>query len=189
MSLNKISSFLDSFDEPSIVMDANYRILCANPAYLRDFSNDEPVLGRLCVTGFRTVSACLATKRANPALCRKAAPAAKKNACSICITPRAAKNMLMLRPHRSATTTESEHSTSRPCVWCVRRVVGPRRRGLVGRSPAFTRMLARVMRVAPSMATVMLLGETGTGKELVAGRSTKPVRVRPGHSSRLTVLA
>jgi DNA-binding NtrC family response regulator len=49
------------------------------------------------------------------------------------------------------------HASSRPAA-----------KGLVGRSPAFTRMLARVMRVAPSMAAVMLLGETGTGKELVA---------------------
>ena len=48
MNLNKISSFLDSFDEPSIVMDGNYRILSANQAYLRDFSNNGPVVGRLC---------------------------------------------------------------------------------------------------------------------------------------------
>jgi transcriptional regulator with PAS, ATPase and Fis domain len=39
---------------------------------------------------------------------------------------------------------------------------------LVGRSPAFNRMLEQVMRVAPSHADVLLLGESGTGKELVA---------------------
>ncbi|MCX8006488.1 MAG: sigma 54-interacting transcriptional regulator, partial [Burkholderiaceae bacterium] len=39
---------------------------------------------------------------------------------------------------------------------------------LVGRSPAFQRMLARVARVAPAQASVLLLGESGTGKELVA---------------------
>jgi two-component system, NtrC family, response regulator HydG len=44
----------------------------------------------------------------------------------------------------------------------------PAAQGLVGRSVPFKRMLARVMRVAPSMAAAMLLGETGTGKELVA---------------------
>jgi len=40
--------------------------------------------------------------------------------------------------------------------------------GLVGRSAPFSRMLALVMRVAPTDAAVLLLGETGTGKELVA---------------------
>ncbi|HEX8963731.1 MAG TPA: sigma-54 dependent transcriptional regulator, partial [Rhodocyclaceae bacterium] len=39
---------------------------------------------------------------------------------------------------------------------------------LVGRSPGFNRMLALLMRVAPTDAAVLLLGETGTGKELVA---------------------
>jgi DNA-binding NtrC family response regulator len=40
--------------------------------------------------------------------------------------------------------------------------------GLVGRSPAFLRVLDLVHRVAPSMTTTLLLGESGTGKELVA---------------------
>jgi two-component system response regulator HydG len=40
--------------------------------------------------------------------------------------------------------------------------------GLVGRSPAFVAMLEKVLRVAHSNAAVLLLGETGTGKELVA---------------------
>ncbi|MBF0248475.1 MAG: sigma 54-interacting transcriptional regulator [Alphaproteobacteria bacterium] len=44
----------------------------------------------------------------------------------------------------------------------------PGARGLVGRSRAFGRMLELIGRVAPTDATVLLMGETGTGKELVA---------------------
>jgi DNA-binding NtrC family response regulator len=50
-----------------------------------------------------------------------------------------------------------KHASSRPAA-----------EGLVGRSPAFNGMLAQVMRVAPTRAAVLLLGETGTGKELIA---------------------
>lgn len=44
----------------------------------------------------------------------------------------------------------------------------PLAQGLIGRAPIFQAMLALVARVAPSMATVLLQGELGTGKELVA---------------------
>ncbi|MFZ5505326.1 MAG: sigma-54 interaction domain-containing protein, partial [Pseudomonadota bacterium] len=40
--------------------------------------------------------------------------------------------------------------------------------GLIGRAPAFQRMLELVSRVAPSEASVLLQGESGSGKELVA---------------------
>jgi TnpA family transposase len=40
--------------------------------------------------------------------------------------------------------------------------------GLIGRSPAFVKMMELVARVAPSDASVLLQGESGTGKELVA---------------------
>jgi len=39
---------------------------------------------------------------------------------------------------------------------------------IVGRSPALRELLDRVVRVAPSDATVMVSGESGTGKELIA---------------------
>ena len=39
---------------------------------------------------------------------------------------------------------------------------------IVGQSPALTHVLNQVKTVAPSDATVLILGETGTGKELVA---------------------
>ncbi|HSB67744.1 MAG TPA: sigma 54-interacting transcriptional regulator [Candidatus Methylomirabilis sp.] len=44
----------------------------------------------------------------------------------------------------------------------------PQPSGIVGKSPALKRALAQVDRVAPTDAAVLLLGETGTGKELLA---------------------
>jgi DNA-binding NtrC family response regulator len=41
-------------------------------------------------------------------------------------------------------------------------------RDIVGESPALMRLLDQVERVAPTDSTVLLLGETGTGKELIA---------------------
>ena len=39
---------------------------------------------------------------------------------------------------------------------------------IIGRSPALERVLEQVERVAPTDATVLIEGETGTGKELIA---------------------
>jgi formate hydrogenlyase transcriptional activator len=52
---------------------------------------------------------------------------------------------------------------------------------VVGRSPALARVLERVLQVAPTSSTVLLLGETGTGKELLAQaiHERSPRRARP----------
>ena len=54
-------------------------------------------------------------------------------------------------------------------------------REIIGRSPALRRVLEQIETVAPSNATVLLLGETGTGKELLARAIQKrsPRRDRP----------
>jgi len=39
---------------------------------------------------------------------------------------------------------------------------------MIGSSPAFTALTSRIRRVAPTDAAVLILGETGTGKELIA---------------------
>ena len=49
-----------------------------------------------------------------------------------------------------------------------RQAEGGARTRLIGRSPAMERMFDMVERVAPTRATVLITGETGTGKELVA---------------------
>ncbi len=167
MSLNKISSFLESFDEPSIVMDADYHILSANQAYLRDFSNNGPVVGRLCYEiSHRFNVPCDQAGESCP-LQDSRASGQKERVLHLHYTSHGEEHVDV------ETTPIRDDNGERTLYVETMRVVRqassrPAAQGLVGRSPAFTRMLARVMRVAPSMAAVMLLGETGTGKELVA---------------------
>ena len=55
---------------------------------------------------------------------------------------------------------------------------------IVGASPALQAVLARVAKVAPTGSTVLITGETGTGKELIA----RAVHKRSQRSSRAAVL-
>lgn len=55
-------------------------------------------------------------------------------------------------------------------------------REIIGNSPALLDVLANIEQVAPTEATVLILGETGTGKELIAraihdrsGRRERPL--------------
>jgi transcriptional regulator with GAF, ATPase, and Fis domain len=52
--------------------------------------------------------------------------------------------------------------------WSVEDADGPSRATLVGESDAFKYLQFRIEQVGPAAATVLLLGETGTGKTLVA---------------------
>jgi formate hydrogenlyase transcriptional activator len=52
---------------------------------------------------------------------------------------------------------------------------------MIGSSPAFASLTSRIRRVAPTDAAVLILGETGTGKELIARalHNLSPRRSRP----------
>jgi PAS domain S-box-containing protein len=51
---------------------------------------------------------------------------------------------------------------------CLRLEIAPRPEEIVGDSPAIQRVLSQVEQVAATSSTVLLLGETGVGKELIA---------------------
>src|SRR5665213_1271489 len=53
--------------------------------------------------------------------------------------------------------------------------------GMVGRSPAMWKLFSRVRRVAPHYRTVLITGETGTGKELTARALHRLSPANKGH--------
>jgi DNA-binding NtrC family response regulator len=57
------------------------------------------------------------------------------------------------------------HGRSKAVLHCL---AEEQRHDMIGRSAAFERLLAQIAKVAPTDSTVLIQGETGTGKELVA---------------------
>jgi len=53
--------------------------------------------------------------------------------------------------------------------------------GIIGRSPRMWEMFSRIRRVAPHFRTVLVTGETGTGKDLVASALHRLSPVNSGH--------
>ena len=47
--------------------------------------------------------------------------------------------------------------------------------GIVGRSPLMWEVFSRIRRIAPHFRTVLITGETGTGKDLIARGAAPPV--------------
>ncbi len=165
--LSELLSFLDGLPEPRIVMNADYRIVAANAAYLREFAGGEPIAGRFCyeVSHHFKVPCDQAGESCPLKLSQEAG--APQRVLHLHHTPRGDE-------HVDVETTPIRDDQGRIAYFVeTMRIVRqassrPAAQGLVGRSPAFVNMLEKVLRVAPSDASVVLLGETGTGKELVA---------------------
>jgi two-component system response regulator HydG len=166
-SLAELTSYLDGLPDPKIVMDAGYRIVGANEAYCREFGHGRSVIGRKCYeVSHRFTVPCDQAGESCPLKASQESGGVGR-VLHLHHTPRGEEHVEVdTVPVRDESGTVAwyvetlrtiRHAQSRPAA-----------QGLVGRAPAFTRMLAQVMRVAPSDAAVMLLGETGTGKELVA---------------------
>ncbi|MDP2810293.1 MAG: sigma-54-dependent Fis family transcriptional regulator, partial [Rhodocyclaceae bacterium] len=154
---------------PRIIIDGDFRILAANQAYARDFGGGDSsaVVGRRCYEVSHRIDVP----------CDQAG-----ESCPLTLSARSGRPQRILHLHH---TPRGEEHVDVEITPLPRRDGGPRlyveamhmvrhassrpaTQGLVGRSPAFLRMLEHIMRAAPSEATVLLLGETGTGKELAA---------------------
>ncbi|MEW6415749.1 MAG: sigma 54-interacting transcriptional regulator [Pseudomonadota bacterium] len=164
---NELISYLENHPDAQIVMDTNYRILAANAAYRRHYADGRDVVGQTCYAvshGYsRPCDECgescpLAASRAN---------GEPHRVLHLHHTPRGEEHVdVELTPIIGA-SGQVEYFVER--MLTVREASSlPAAKGLVGKSPAFSRMLELVRRVAPADTTALLLGESGTGKELVA---------------------
>lgn len=164
--LTELLSLLDASGDPYVVFDRQYRILAANSAY-RQKSGVEGVVGRCCYE----------VSHGYPVPCDQAG-----ETCPLARSLKSGKLERVLHLHHTPRGEEYVDIELAPIrdgsgeiAYFVEKMVGMNQakglasgQGLVGRSPAFQRMLALVSRVAKSEAVVLLEGESGTGKELVA---------------------
>lgn len=159
-------ALLEVYHEPAVLLDLDYVILAANAAY-REAYGVPPVQHRHCFE--------VSHNYAVP--CDQAG-----ESCPLRTTLETGKVTRVMHLHHTPRGDEHVEVETRPIAGSdgtTRYILeilrhtrlasaDPGAKGMVGRSPAFTRMLGLMQRAAPSEAAVLLLGETGTGKEMVA---------------------
>lgn len=165
--LSELISFLETLPEPHILCDRNYRIIAANDAYRANWLDQSEVVGRKCYE----------VSHRYDVPCDQAG-----EFCPLQRSLRSGQRERVLHLHHTSQGESFENIELSPIrddsgeiVYYIEKLEplpGARSQvhaqGLIGRSPAFVRMMEMVARVAPSDAAVLLQGESGTGKELVA---------------------
>jgi len=166
-SLAELFSFLETFPEPHILCDRDYRILAANEAYRANWVDQVEVVGRKCFeVSHRYTVPCDQAGESCP-LQRSLQSGQRERVLHLHHTSRGESfENIELSPIRDASGTIAYYIEKLEALPSAPRLADAQ--GLIGRSPAFVRMMELVARVAPSDASVLLQGESGTGKELVA---------------------
>lgn len=159
------ADMLPAIPDPAAVLTPDYRIVAANAAYRRLYGDN--VVGQHCYAVSHHINVP----------CDQAG-----ESCPLDNTCRSGTMHRVLHLHHTAqgeehvdVETHPVHDAQGNIAYVVEVMrhstvasARPHAQSLVGRSRAFGRMLELVQRVAPTDATVLLMGETGTGKEMVA---------------------
>jgi two-component system response regulator HydG len=163
----RLTQVLDCLPGPAVVIGDDYRIRAASRSYREAFAEGGDVTGRHCYeVSHRFAAPCDEAGESCPlARCRESGQPTR-----------------VLHVHHTSRGAQHEEVTTHPIpgpdgdLTSFLEVIRPSEvasarpaeEGLVGHSPAFSRMLELAMRVAPSETPVLLLGESGTGKERLA---------------------
>jgi transcriptional regulator with PAS, ATPase and Fis domain len=163
----ELASFLEGLPEPRIIVDSDYRVVAANRAYRDRYSNGEAIVGRRChEVSHGYDRPCDESGESCPLRAARASGHLER-VLHVHHTPRGDE-------HVQVELTPVARGRGQPLLFVERMEPLPTTHasrsdtGLVGRAPAFTEMLALIARVSPTDTSVLLLGETGTGKEMVA---------------------
>lgn len=164
---SEIASLIEAMPEPRIIFDQDYRILATNRAYRDEFAEGGSLIGRTCFdVSHRFDKPC--------DQCGESCPRQTAQ--------RSGQPSRVLHLHHTPHGEEHVDVELIPIqdeqghIRYFMETMNPLREfgkaagthGMVGRSPAFNRMLELINRAAPAMTAVLLLGESGTGKELAA---------------------
>ncbi|MCB1733971.1 MAG: sigma-54-dependent Fis family transcriptional regulator [Gammaproteobacteria bacterium] len=157
---------IESLVIPAVVLDPGYRILAANPAYSALYGDAEQLLSQ----------SCFKVSHGYQVPCDQAG-----ESCPMARADRSGHPARVLHVHQTNKGAEHIFVEARPVradghiiafIETHRQIpVGARANAdmpLIGQAPSFTRMMEQVLRVAPSEAPALILGESGTGKHLIA---------------------
>jgi transcriptional regulator with PAS, ATPase and Fis domain len=163
-----LKELVDAFSEPSIIIGEDYRILAANRHYLDAYGDTRPD-----VVGMK----CHELSHHSPIPCGQ-----NGDSCPLVEAKTGNHHARAIHIHNSQTGRVFANVEVFPLLQkegyspiFLERIqtspvghLNPTMDGLVGESPVFSRMLTEIHKVAPQTSTVLILGETGTGKELVS---------------------
>ena len=164
----EIQAVLESFAEPSILLSRDYEILLANSAYRSVYGFEKLRRAARCYEVSHRYSVPCDQAGESCPLKQSLETGEKARVLHVHHTPRGQEyvNVEML-PIKDPGSGEVMFFIERMFPSDVATTMSSGAK-LVGRAPAFQKMLGLVERVAHSDTNVLLLGESGTGKELVA---------------------
>lgn len=161
-----MAKMLDGYEHPAILVTADYKILATNDLYADQFGEINPEQSNYCYqVSHGYTKPCDQAGEDCPLIAAKSS-LRKERVLHIHQTPRGKEHVdVELLPITESGKVKYFVELLKPVAIAS---AEDSSQNWVGNSPAFNRTVELITRVGPSDASVLLLGESGSGKELAA---------------------
>jgi transcriptional regulator with PAS, ATPase and Fis domain len=163
----EVTGVLDIIDAPAVALTVDYRILAANQAYRKTYGDGKPLHDRTCYEVSHHYSVPCDRAGENCPLNECLQTGRKQRVLHLHHTPRGEEHVDV-----ETYPVRNEQGEISYVIEVMRETHTANSRtdanSMVGRSRTFNQMLALINRVAPAETAALLLGDSGTGKELAA---------------------